>query len=79
MTGFIFYQLFIKRRGEFHFDITGKETSPLSLSPAQFPFKLAFMSRLTEVIRTGSEGNIRFPDEGQSMTNSYTNYLYGNR
>ena len=64
MSGFLFYQLFIKRRGEFSFDVTGRETSADSVSPAQNVIRHDFLSQLATLIRDKSNGNIRFPEEG---------------
>ena len=65
ISGFLFYQLYIKRRGEFTFDVTGKDTSAHAVSPAQNIIRREFLSQLARVIRDNSNGNIRFPEEGK--------------
>ena len=65
ISGFLFYQLYIKRRGEFTFDVTGKDTSAYAVSPAQNIIRREFLSQLAKVIRDNSNGNIRFPEEGK--------------
>ena len=73
--GFLYYQLFIKRRGKFLFDITGKQKAAMSVSPAQNIIKFDFLTQLASLIRDKSQGNIRFPEEGQSTYRLYAYFL----
>ena len=60
----IYFYIYIRRKGTFNLDPSGISTESSDLSPAQTQIRHQFMGRLAAKIQKPSEGIIRFPDEG---------------